>query len=116
MAILERTNQLWKLYTFVALMAVGAGITLFQGFLYKVLEKDAITALVIGAMVLVIAVFAWANSSIICPDCKLKLLWYSISNEGLGKWFTWLINLEKCPQCETRNAPGKKTGKSRGSQ
>jgi hypothetical protein len=81
---LKQTNQLWKLNVFVALMALGAGITLFQSFLYRVMEKETVTYLVIGGMLLVIGVFAWTYSSITCPDCKLKLLWYSISKEGLG--------------------------------
>jgi len=116
LTLLKRTDQLWKLYVFVALMALGAGVTLFQGFLYRVMDKETITYLVIGGMLLVTGVFAWAYSSIICPACKLKLLWYSITKEGLGTWFTWLINLEKCPQCEKLNgsaASNNKRGKSK---
>jgi len=116
MTLLKRTNQLWKLYAFVVLMALGAGITLFQSFLYRFLEKEAITSLVIGGMLLVTGVFAWAYASITCPNCTLKLFWYSITKEGLGTWFTWLINLEKCPQCEKRNkppAPGNKRGRDK---
>lgn len=80
-------------------MTIGAGITLFQSFLYRFLEKGTITSLVIGGMLLVIITFAWAYTAIICPNCKLKLFWYSITKVGLGTWFTWLVNLEKCPQC-----------------
>lgn len=97
-------------------MALGAGITLFQSFLYRLLEKEAITYLVIGGMLLVTGVFAWAYASITCPDCKLRLFWYSITKEGLGTWFTWLVNLEKCPQCEKLNglpAPGNKRGRAK---
>jgi predicted nucleic-acid-binding Zn-ribbon protein len=96
-------------------MALGAGITLFQSFLYRLLEKETITALVIGGMLLVIGVFAWAYSSITCPNCKLKLFQYSITKVGLGTWFTWLFNLEKCPQCGSRDglsAPSNKRGSS----
>ncbi len=97
-------------------MALGAGITLFQSFLYRVMEKEAITYLVISGMLLMTGVFAWAYSSITCPDCKLKLFWYSITKVGLGTWFTWLINLEKCPQCIKQNglsSPGNKRGRVR---
>lgn len=116
MSVLQRTDQLWKLYVFALAMALGAGLTLFQSFLYKLLEKETITALVIGGMLLVIGAFAWAYTSISCPNCKLKLFWYSITKVGLGTWFTWLINLEKCPQCGSRDGlavPDSKRGKSR---
>ena len=116
MSLLKRTNQLWKLYLFVASMALGAGITLFQSFLHRLLDKETIINLVIGGMVLMIGVFAWAYAFITCPNCNLKIFWHSISEEGLGKWFTWLINLEKCPQCGSRDglpAPDVKRGKSK---
>lgn len=103
MSLLKRTDQLWKLYLFVSAMAVGAGITLFQSFLYRLLEKAVITYLVIGGMLLMVGVFAWVYSSITCPNCRLKLFRHSIFEEGLGKWFVWLINLEKCPQCGSRD-------------
>jgi len=116
MSVLQRTDQLWKLYFFAAAMAIGAGVTLFQSFLHKLLEKETITALVIGGMFLVIGAFAWAYTSITCPNCKLKLFWYSLTKVGLGTWFTWLINLEKCPQCgslDGLSAPVSKRGKAR---
>ena len=97
--MLKSTNQLWKLYVFVTAMVLGAAITLFQSFLHKIVEKETITTLVIGGMFLVMGAFAWAYNSITCPNCKLKLFWYSITKVGLGSWFIWLINLEKCPQC-----------------
>lgn len=111
MTLLKRTSQLWKLYTFIVLMALGAGVTLFQSLLYRFLDKETITALVISGMLLVIIVFSWAYTTITCPGCGLKLFWYSISKVGLGTWFTWLINLEECPQCgktSGRSAPGNK--------
>jgi len=83
----------------MALMAVGAGITLLQSFLYRLLEKEIITYLVIGGMILVIGVFCWAYTTIICPNCKLKLFWHAITKVGLGSWFTWLVDIDKCPEC-----------------
>lgn len=94
-------------------MAVGAGITLFQSLLPRVMEKEAIPYFVIGGMLLVIGAFAWAYSAITCPECKLKLLWYSLTKEGLGTWFTWLIHLEKCPQCAKLNGLVTSTRKRR---
>ena len=111
--MLKRTNQLWKLYVFIASMVLGAGITLFQSFLYRWLQKETIIALVIVGALLVVGAFAWAIVSITCPNCKLKLFKHSITNEGLGTWFIWLINLEKCPQCGSTDglpAPTNKQG------
>lgn len=115
MTVLKRTNQTWKLYTFMALMALGAAITLFQGFLGRFLEKEAVTWLVTGGMLLVAGAFAWACSSISCPNCKLKLFWYSIVKVGLGSWFIWLTGLEQCPNCGSTDGlpvPDKKQGRS----
>lgn len=116
MNMLKSTNQLWKLYVFAVLMAVGAVTTLFQSFLYRLLTKEAVTYLVIGAMLLMTGALAWAYASITCPNCKLKLFWYSITKKGLGSWFTWLINLEKCPECGSRDGlskPSNKRGRSK---
>ena len=117
MSILRQTNQLWKLYVFITSMLLGAAITLFQGFLPKVLGKENIVHLVVGGMLLVMGAFAWAYGSIACPNCKLKLFWYSLTKVGLGTWFPWLANLEECPQCgspDGKPAPAKKSGASRG--
>jgi len=84
-------------------MALGAGITLLQSFLYRFFDKDTIISLVIGGMILVIGTFCWAYASITCQNCKLKIFWHSIIKEGLGRWFVWLINLESCPQCGSRD-------------
>ena len=116
MSVLKNTNQLWKLYVFAAAMAIGAGVTLFQSFLYRLLEKETITTLVIGGMFLLTGTFAWAYATIRCPNCKLKLFWYSLTKEGLGTWFTWLKNLGKCPQCGSLDglpAPNNKLGKAK---
>jgi|GEM_PF-4686137 len=111
LTLLKRTNQLWKLYAFIGSMAVGGGITLFQSLLPRIMEKEAILYFVIGGMLLVIGAFAWAYSAIRCPECSLKLLWYSLTKEGLGTWFTWLIHLEECPQCTKLNGLATSTRK-----
>jgi phage FluMu protein Com len=97
-------------------MAVGGGITLFQSLLPRVMDKEAIPYFVIGGMLLVIGAFVWAYSAITCPECKLKLLWYSITKEGLGTWFTWLTHLEICPQCTKFNGLAKSKSKQRRSR
>lgn len=99
MSLIERSNQRWKLYLFIGLMGIGAGVTLFQGFLYEPLGKDLTTQLVVAGMVLIAATFYWAGQNIVCPQCGLKLLYYSITKVGLGTWYIWLLSEEKCPDC-----------------
>lgn len=99
MSLLERSKQRWKINLFITLMAVGAGITLFQGFLYDPLGKELTTQLVVGAMLLIAATFYWAGQNIVCPHCGLRLLYYSITKVGLGTWYVWLLTEEKCPTC-----------------
>lgn len=99
MSLIDRSRQRWKIYLFITLMAVGAGVTLFQTFLYDPLGRELTTQLVIGAMVLIAATFYWAGQNIVCPQCGLKLLYYSITKVGLGTWYIWLLSEEKCPDC-----------------
>lgn len=115
MSLMKRTNQLWKLYVFATLMALGAGTTLFQSLLHGRFGKEITTYLAIGGMLLVTGVFAWAYIFITCPNCKLKIFWHAITKEGLGSWFPWLINQEECPQCGSRDGlstPRNKRGRS----
>jgi len=98
-------------------MALGTVITLSQSFLHRFIEKEIISFLVIGGMLLLIGAFAWAYTSITCPECKLKLFWYSITKVGLGTWFIWLTDLETCPHCEkmhSQSVPAYKRRKSKG--
>ena len=99
MSLLENSKQRWKVFLFIGLMALGAGVTLFQSFLYTPLGKELTTQLAVGAMVLIAATFYWAGQNIVCPQCKLKLLYYAITKVGLGTWYDWLLNEEKCPDC-----------------
>jgi predicted RNA-binding Zn-ribbon protein involved in translation (DUF1610 family) len=98
-SLLERSKQRWKIYLFITLMGIGAGITLLQGFLYDPLGKELTTQLAVGAMVIIVVTFIWAGQNIVCPHCGLRLLYYSITRVGLGTWYVWLLSEEKCPKC-----------------
>lgn len=99
MSLLEHSQQRWKIKVFIGLMALGAGVTLFQSFLYDPLGKELAVKVAIGGMVLIVATFLWAGHNIVCPRCGLRLLYYSITKVGLGTWYEWLVSEEKCPQC-----------------
>lgn len=108
MSLLERSNQRWKLYLFITLMALGAGVTLFQGFLYEPLGRELTLQLVVGGMLLIIATFVWAGGSIVCPACSQKLLFYALFKVGFGTWFVWLLSEEQCPKCGFTGRPAAK--------
>lgn len=113
LSLLERSNQRWKISVFIALMALGAMVTLFQGFLYGPLGQELTVKLVVGAMILIIVTFVWAGQSIVCPKCELKLLYYAITKVGLGTWYVWLLTEEQCPKCRYTGQSAPTTG-SRG--
>ncbi len=50
-------------------------------------------------MIIIAVTFYWAGQNIVCPQCQLKLLYYAITKVGLGTWYVWLLNEEKCPKC-----------------
>jgi hypothetical protein len=104
-SLLERSNQRWKLYLFITLMGLGAILTLFQGLLYEPIGKDLTVKLAIAAMVLIAATLVWAFRSIACPACEQRLLAYAITKVGLGTWFVWLLEQEKCPKCGYTGRP-----------
>lgn len=114
MSLLEHSKQRWKLLLFIVLMALGAGVTLFQGFLYEPLGKELALQLVVGAMVVIIFTFIWACLEITCPSCDHKLFWHAITKAGFGSWFVWLFTKEHCPNCGYPERPARKAAKGRG--
>lgn len=78
---------------------VGGSVILFQGALYDLIGKET-TMLIVGlGGLLGMGGFIGAIFSIKCPDCKLKLFYFAVQKQKLGSWLTWLLTLEKCPQC-----------------
>ena len=112
MTLLQRTNQSWKVWLFVALLLVGCAATLLQGFLYKPLGKELAIQIAVGGVGLLIGAFLWAGGAVRCPQCELKLLIHAITKEGFFTWFSWLLGVESCPQCGHGGAQ-RKTGSRR---
>lgn len=116
MSLIKRTNQQWKVYVFIGLMTLGCALTLSQP-LYKDWLGESLTLRVgINAMMLVVANFVWACLFITCPHCKLKLFFFALTKKGLGSWFAWLTEEDKCPQCGSLDGsapPAPKYGKSK---
>jgi hypothetical protein len=112
-SLLARTNQQWKLYLFVAAMALGFGLTVFQSVIAGQIGKEHTTTIAVTGMALVAGGFAWAAAFITCPNCTLKLFWHALTKEGLASWFGWLLNQEECPQCGSRDGLAPPKGRKR---
>jgi len=110
--LLQRTNQSWKVWLFVALLLVGCAATLLQGFLYKPLGKELAIQIAVGGVGLLIGAFLWAGGAVRCPQCELKLLIHAITKEGFFTWFSWLLQVDSCPKCRYGDVP-RKTGSRR---
>lgn len=105
MSLLQRTNQLWKIYVFGGALILGCAATLFQGFLYEPLGKEVAMQIAVAGMALVIGSFIWAGLSIRCPKCQLKVFFYALRHKGFLAWFAWLLQEEDCPQCDPAEVP-----------
>ena len=104
-SLLQRTNQLWKIYVFVGALVLGCAATLFQGFLYEPLGKEVAIKIAVAGMALIIGIFLWAGQSIRCSKCQLKIFFYALTHKGFFAWFAWLLQEENCPQCGPAEAP-----------
>ena len=99
MSLLRRTDQTWKLNLFVACLALGVGITLFQWMLTEPLGEELTVKIVVGVLFLVIMRVACACLFIVCPRCNLRLIPHALRTAGLGGWFNWVRDVEACPGC-----------------
>jgi hypothetical protein len=104
-SLLQRTNQLWKIYVFVGALVLGCAATLLQGFLYEPLGKEVAIKIAVAGMALIIGTFLWTGHSIRCPKCQRKIFYYALTQKGFFNWFAWLLQQEHCPQCGQAEAP-----------
>ena len=105
MSLLQRSNQLWKIYVFGGALVLGCAATLLQGFLYEPLGKEVAMKIAVAGMALVIGSFIWTGLNIRCPKCQLKIFFYALKHKGFLAWFSWLLQAEECPQCGQVEAP-----------
>lgn len=111
--LLQRTNQSWKIWLFVALLLIGCAATLLQGFLYAPLGKELAIKIAVAGLGVLIGVFIWAAGSIRCPECQQKLFLHAVTKEGFLTWFSWLLQVESCPKCGHGEEPRKGKGLKR---
>lgn len=34
-----------------------------------------------------------------CPQCRRSLGWTAIRTQSVGRWYRWLVGLQRCPHC-----------------
>ena len=97
--LLQRSDQTWKIYLFMALFVLGSLATLLQGFLYPSLGRELAMQIALGGIFMIVGSFIWAGQSVACPKCALKLFYHAFRHQGFFRWFSWLLEQETCPKC-----------------
>jgi hypothetical protein len=81
---------------------IGVGLTLVAGivFIAGVVSHDARIELAGNIAALVsLMVLLWLGLSVICPACKLRLLFHAMRTHSTGKWLGHAIYDRSCPRC-----------------
>ncbi len=92
-------SQQWKLWVCGILLAVGGVANIFPDKLTAIFGVDS-SVIVLFSLILAFAGFIGAALWIQCPQCGLKLFWYSVSLQDSNNWLAWLFSVKVCPRCE----------------
>jgi len=96
---IKKTKQEWKLIgSFVSLLVCAAGM--FYGINKMHGNGNFPVYIDLFSVAAGIIVGVFACTSIRCPDCHLKWVWFAISKKDANQWVPWLLSFEECPQCE----------------
>ena len=90
--LLEKTNQLWKLYLVFAIAIIPLLVIEFAGAFFG-LKAHLILGVPVGAA------FVVACVSIRCEICGTRWLWMAIKDRWNKDWDEWVLRLEECPVC-----------------
>lgn len=102
---LRKAGQLWKFYLGMTAVAVG-GILIWAGRSQLEAFGERAGDVMLAGTALGVAGMVWSGVAIKCPKCGARLFWHAMSKQSPGSWLTWLFELEACPSCGTRAAPG----------
>ncbi len=97
---LEATNQMWKLY--IALLGFGCTLLCFLGAGFSLLfwEASLFSPILVSGTCLGGVTFAWLINVLRCPSCQTRLVWSMISSRSHMSWLVDLANLVTCPSCQ----------------
>jgi len=94
-------KQKWKLWLWGCVLVVAGLGFLFPMKFAQIFAVDPI-AINLAALSLTLAALVGASLSIRCPKCGLSLVWHGLSQEKIGEWLSWLLNVRVCPRCGFR--------------
>ena len=95
--IIKKTGQGWKMILSCTLEVIG-GVLLVVSITNLGNSQHAMAGLLFGMLMVVIG-FIYECLGISCPNCKMRWVWFSKSNESSGNWILWLSSLASCPEC-----------------
>lgn len=108
MTWIRKTNQQWKMSLFYVLLVVAS--LFFAALLWEInfAGNEVPSLWVLDEVVLSLSfvglgglAFGIVFFLIRCPVCKRNIGRYVLSTKDARVWFTFLINLERCPLCES---------------
>lgn len=91
-------SQKWKLWIWGLFFAI-AGLGLLIPDRLAVIFSISPIAINIGAGLIGFLALGGVSLTIRCPQCGLRLAWYSLSHKSISGWLSWLLEVTSCPQC-----------------
>jgi hypothetical protein len=103
---LTRTGQWWKAIVFL-LLALG-DLCLFGILIWRINHRGVVSTVVpdevtlsLSFVGLGIITFGWLWFSIRCAECKTGVAAYVLTHSSASDWFTTLVTLTRCPNCQS---------------
>ena len=100
---LIRTNQHWKLLTFMFLMFIG--LISFVSLILVIngkwnFKNIDVVQLSLFATFFIFGSLIWFTQSVRCPACGYKPVWSVIKSSAASEWLSGITKLEHCPSCK----------------
>ena len=99
---LVKTNQVWKLWIFLLLLALSFVSLLCKWMIVEgiwIPNRVGATEFSVASVVLGFGSLIWLCKSLKCPECGYKPTWPILKSAPASKWNAVLIKLEHCPKC-----------------
>jgi hypothetical protein len=91
-------QQKFRLWLFGGMLGLAGLGLLFTEEIANILSVAALSVR-FAALLVTFSALAAAFVAIRCPFCGLKLVFYAMSQKGVGEWLHWLLEVRTCPKC-----------------